>query len=1027
MPRRLFAATAVLLTLLAFAAADAYLLTRVLCDKAFVEAELRRVVGRYCTFHKMRPMPFRGISVTRLRLESAQMPPGLHVFYVDRLEVSFDPARMLSGQIAPTLIVLESPELNLVPNRQGEYELAKLLETVTPPGPPPGAEPLPPPTYLVRNGLFRIQDEAVFRKDHVQVVRDVNLEMRPFREGVSLLDGSLRLEGIGSFTITGEIDHVRDSWTIELASLPTEPIELGTKMAALLANTEEHDLFGAWNNYKPEGPVDLRVRIAHDPRQPTDDFVVTMDTHGITATAKAFPYPLEDTHGHFEFRRGGAFIQGVKARSAGTDLGIDGYTDGYNADAGFHLEIEMSDLKLDGRIKKALHPDDQKTYDLFSPSGVVDARAEIDREFGDDKEIRNHVWIRCKDARFTYTGFPYPITKVAGDIELDGPRIVIKGVTGQSDLTSVVVNGTLLDISGDADIDVRIEGTKIRLDDRLFAALGEDAQKVWKRLSPTGEVNLLWTGKQKKGSGQPLAQRVAILTNGVNVLYDGFPYRLEDMHGEVVYDSAAETVEIRGVDGMHGTGKARVRGLVRDIGGDGAFDLTIEGTDVALDSDLKAALTPENREVWEMFKPEGRIDLTWEGHAVGGRNQDVRQTLWAKLKGCSATYEKIPVRIEGITGQLTYDASGTKIDHLAGKRGDASVRLDGAIAPGDDPPFDITVSLSDLPLSEEVVAALPARARDLLTESKASGSLHMKGRFELKDDSGGKRRTLYSAEVRLNEVDLDVGTPLRRMEGRVQLSGEVDAEGHAARGSADIGRVRVNGKLLTKVHGEFVYEEDRLVFQGLRGDAYEGRIAGEAKFDVPKGTFETELTISDLDLATFARDTFVSDKEVAGTMDAHAVVRGDAKDRTTWAGTLDLDIKDGALWEVPLFYRVFSVLSLSDDRKGAFETGHVESVIHDGRFDVEEMEFESNNVRLEGKGWVGFGGELSLQLNSHMKRMGLGPLDPLGALLDPITKNLYAIQAEGTFQEPEMSLRPLPFLWNEDDGEKKKDDQGSEK
>lgn len=1024
MPRRLFAFAGVLLTLLAFGAADVYILTRVLCDKAFVEAELRRVVGRDCTFHKMKPVPFRGITVSRLRLESALMPPGIHVFFVDRLDVAFDPARLLAGEIVPTTIVLESPQLNLLPNRLGEYELLKLLETVSPPARPLGAEPASPPTCIVRKGLLRVQDEAIFRRGHTQVVSDVNVELRPYREGLMLIEGSLLLEGIGRFTITGETDLARNTWTIELASTPNEPIELGPKIAGILADTEEHNLLGAWNNYKPEGPVDLRVRITSDPRQPTEDFVVTMNTRGISATAKAFPYPVEDAKGHFEFRRSGALIHRVKAKSAGTDLSIDGYTNGYDADAGFHLEIEMADLRLDERIKKALHPDDQKTYDLFSPSGVVDVRAEIDREFGDDKPIRNHVWIRCKDARFTYQGLPYPIEKVAGEIELDGPRIEVKAVTGQNG--SVVVNGTLVDISGEPDIDVRIEGRKIRLDEKLYRALGEDARKIWKRLSPSGEVNLVWTGRQEKRSGKPLAQRVTIRMSGVDILYDGFPYQLRDLYGEVVYDSAAETVEIRDVDGTHGAAKVRIRGLVRDIGGDGAFDLTVEGTDVELDAELKAALAPENREVWDLFTPSGKVDLVWEGHAVGGRNQDIRQSLWAKLKGCTATYKKIPIRIEGITGQLTYDEGGTRIEHLSGRRGDTSVRIDGTIAPGEDPPFDLTIDVSDLPLSDDVVQALPDRARELLTDWKVRGNLHLKGRFELKDDTGGKRRTLYTTEVRLNEVDLDVGMPLTRLEGRVALSGEVDDERHTARGSADVGRVRVNGKLLTKLHGQFVYEEDRLVFQGLRGDAYEGRIGGEAKFDVPKGTFETNLTISDLDLSTFARDTFVSDKEVAGTLDARASLEGSAMDRSTWTGTLELDIEDGALWEVPLFYRIFSVLSLTDDRKGAFETGMVEGKIRDGKIYVEKMRFESENVKLVGKGWVGFDGELNLQLNSHLKRMGLGPLDPLGALLDPITKNLYAIQAEGTFQEPETSLRPLPFLWG-DDEEVDETKPGSEK
>ncbi len=1030
MPRRLFAVFGILLTLLAFGAGDAFLLTKVLCDKNYVEAVLRRIVGRQIVIHRLRPVFFNGLAVSRLRLTSAQMPGAMAVFQIQEVAIRLDPAGLLRGRFSPVEVTLDSPELNMIPNRQGEYELASLFQNFGGGGGMPTGEAQPTPAYVVRNGLFRVQSDSVFEKDHIQEVRDVNVTLRPFKGSLALLEGSLLLVGVGRFEVTGEVDYARKAWSLVLSSPAGDPIVLGPQVAALLANTPEHPIRGSWNNYKPEGPVDLKVRIVHDPsQQPADDWVVIVDPHGINVTAKAFPLDVEDAEGHLEFRAKGALIMGMKCKSGPTDLRVDGYTDGYDADAGFHLVIDMTNLLLDHRLKKALHPDDQKTYDLFKPSGKADARAEIDRPFGKTETIRNHVWIRCKDAAFTYAHFPYPITGVAGEIELDGPRIDVKGVTGQNGLTTVTVKGTITDISGDSQIAMRIEGSKIHLDKQLHDALGKDAQKIWDRLAPDGEVNLDWSGDREKGSGKELAQRVAIGLNGVRVLYDGFPYELTDLHGEVVYDSAAQKVEIRGIDGRHVGAQTRVRGEVRDIGGDGAFELKVEGTDIALDADLKAALTPENREVWEMFHPEGKVDLTWEGRAVGGRNKDVRQSLWAKLKGCTATYVKIPLRIEGITGQITYDETGTRIDHLSGRRGDANVLLDGTVGCGDDPPFDVNVSVSDLPIAQDVLVALPESARNLLTESKARGSLNLKGRFEQKDDTGGKRRTLYSAEVRLNEVDLDLGTPLTKLEGRIALSGEVDAKRHVARGSADIGRVRVGGKLLTKVHGQFVYDQDRLLFQGIGGDAYGGRLGGNVKFDLPNSRFEADLTLDDLDLSTFARDTFVSDKEVTGTMDAHAVVVGKSTDRQTWTGTLDLDIQDGELWEVPLFYRMVSVLSLKDDRKGKFETGMVKSTIADGRFHVTKLDFESNNVKLVGDGTVGFDGTLNLRLNTHMKSVGMGPLDPLFSIFDPITKNLYAIKAEGTFQEPDMSLQPLPFLFGngEDDKKKGKDDPKREK
>jgi len=135
-------------------------------------------------------------------------------------------------------------------------------------------------------------------------------------------------------------------------------------------------------------------------------------------------------------------------------------------------------------------------------------------------------------------------------------------------------------------------------------------------------------------------------------------------------------------------------------------------------------------------------------------------------------------------------------------------------------------------------------------------------------------------------------------------------------------------------------------------------------------------------------------------------LKGNSLESGTISGKGRMLIRDGGLWDIPIFLKLFTLNpgELFKSRN-QFDAGVVEFDIKNRRFSIERMAFTSESVSVVGRGYVGFDGDLNMVLKPRS-----GPLlgidffvlrwagDLLSFLLDTVAN----VEIKGTFDKPEI-------------------------
>src|SRR6185436_5001793 len=168
------------------------------------------------------------------------------------------------------------------------------------------------------------------------------------------------------------------------------------------------------------------------------------------------------------------------------------------------------------------------------------------------------------------------------------------------------------------------------------------------------------------------------------------------------------------------------------------------------------------------------------------------------------------------------------------------------------------------------------------------------------------------------------------------------------------------------------------------------------------------FTLDRVDLQDFVRDTkSYANKTMLGKVSLDVRdLKGNSLESGTITGKGRMLIRDGGLWDIPIFLKLFTLNpgELFKSRN-QFDAGVIEFDIKQRKINVERMAFTSESVSVVGRGHVGFDGDLNLVLKPRS-----GPLlgldffvlrwagDLLSFLLDPVV----SVEVTGTFDKPEF-------------------------
>jgi hypothetical protein len=186
---------------------------------------------------------------------------------------------------------------------------------------------------------------------------------------------------------------------------------------------------------------------------------------------------------------------------------------------------------------------------------------------------------------------------------------------------------------------------------------------------------------------------------------------------------------------------------------------------------------------------------------------------------------------------------------------------------------------------------------------------------------------------------------------------------------------------------------------------YGGQAEGFAQFTFHPGgptDYRFLVTATNTDLQPLMADLFTSTNRLRGTLSGSLVVtNANTTSLQTWNGFGSLQLRDGLIWDIPIFGIFSDILNgmypgLGSSRASA---GNCTFGITNGVIYSSDVDIRSTALRLQYRGTVDFDGRVKAKVEAGLLRdMWLvGPV--VSTVFWPVTK-LFEYKVSGTLGEP---------------------------
>lgn len=568
------------------AGADLYILTRAQSLSMLAEGELRRIAGDMLEWDRL-----SAAIDNALALQGTVTLEGVRGFPLAR---RLQPVKAKRAQIHlrsgyPERFTLEEVHGVISDELFDELvgkETGKSIRDIFP-------DPARLPTIMVHGGELEARLSGIFEGGRPQALEIGEISLTPIGGYRYHLEAEFRNDLYGRWKERGEVDL--DSGAQRLALDCT-----GLRITPALRVPLIENFKRIYDKYLPGGLCDLHILIVKEARQ-EPDIRVTLSARDMTFTYGNFPYPADHITGEIDFFTDRLVIKNMQGRHGPATLRFDGEAYGYTGESGFSFRIEIDDMPLDEALRNALDPNSRRVLDSFNPRGRVSARGRALREAGANARERIPLDLSFKDVALNYKEFPYELKNVAGEITVDGSRIVVKRATIRDGAMETEVRGRIDDIAGDASVEIAIDAMRLPLDDRLRAAIGDDARRVWDLFSPGGELEVHWNLHKEKGQG--LVHTARGRCKGNTAIYKDLPLPVTELSGDIEMTAGRFSLE-------HLVGK--VKGAEVEVHGtitDAQTALHVDATGLPLDDEVKTALPAALGDFLRMLKLGGHVSF----------------------------------------------------------------------------------------------------------------------------------------------------------------------------------------------------------------------------------------------------------------------------------------------------------------------------------------------------------------------------------------------------------------------------------
>lgn len=268
----------------------------------------------------------------------------------------------------------------------------------------------------------------------------------------------------------------------------------------------------------------------------------------------------------------------------------------------------------------------------------------------------------------------------------------------------------------------------------------DNLRQFFAEYQPTGTVGSIAL-KARGNIQRPQDSEIEgkVVCQDVSVCDNEFPYRLEHLTGELEF--TASTVHAKGLVAKHGPVVVSIDGWTKESRTSRQYHYQITSRNMVLDKDLYAALNPQEKQLWDEFRPTGRVSVDYRLSRTSPTNK--RLYLSVDLNDVTAAFQGFPYPLTKLTGNLFFDGDGITVTNVTSKTAGRQIQVNGKVTEhvSGKPKYYLSVDARDIPLDATLRDALPTRHRDLFRQFDANGLADIRARVFSADDANEVART----------------------------------------------------------------------------------------------------------------------------------------------------------------------------------------------------------------------------------------------------------------------------------------------
>jgi hypothetical protein len=771
------------------------------------------------------------------------------------------------------------------------------------------------------------------------------------------------------------------------------------------------------------------------------------------------PAPLYDLTGGFRLTPESLEIRHLKAANGPSTLLVDGAARKTAAGWGKSFSIQAMQLQLDDRIRGFLWGPLADLFELLSPAGTFNLDIGLEQAPAQPLvgALRKFAAVNC---RICCKYFQYPVENISGQITQSGSAFHVS-LQGEANGWPAKIAGVVDGRSTHRTIDLHLEVPRLPVDGALQAALAQPEQlPIRKTLESLRVAGMAENVQVDIVRGAESRGKVAICIRGEfkegTLNYVGFPYEITNLRGRLVYDPLTrDTWLFQDVQGEHGSARLSGRGLFDLEGEAGALALELSAVQAPLDHDLQkacAAASPRLGAIWTDCAIKGVIDL--DRITIGWTPGAECQVGLDGIRWTQGEFQpaKFPYAWNNVSGTLQWDGQRLRIHSLHGDHNGTYLLINGAapdsafveIAPDKARAWQFhaeDLNVRKLTIDEEFIKIVPPSVADALRTADIKNTVDLRvGPLDLSGWNADPNLVTasWSVFVTLQDNTLSAGLPLSRVTGNVKVhqarwdGKQLDMEGYG-----ELSSLRALDMPFRNVQGPFLVRENRLAIgtpklsgnepaydprnpyrqSALKADLYGGQVSLDIDSTMTGGVrgapYQLELSVFDVELGMWAREHSRSPQKLMGKINGLLQTAGRGDDSLSTTGTGWIQITPAALYELPVFAQIFSILSFRPTQAGdaAFTYAYGDFDVHDGEFDFKKIELVGDAISLIGRGSIGFAGPAASKLDLDFYSFVNNRIPFFGPVIRAFSDRWIYVQVVGSVGQPFARIETrIPLL-----------------